>query len=90
MTLAAAYFEHGDVQYAVRLCRRAGGTADRAGSPKARASAYWDASVFESERGDLRTAVGLAGRALAMLGEGDDARNLARLRSQLGVMQLQA
>ncbi|HET6666290.1 MAG TPA: hypothetical protein VFG98_03305, partial [Intrasporangium sp.] len=52
------------------------------------ASAYWNASVMESERGAIRDAVPLAERALALLGEGQDARNLARLRTQLGSMQL--
>ncbi len=89
VTVAAAYFEHGDTQYAVRLCRRASETAERTGSTKARASAYWNASVLEMKQGSLPSAVALAQRSLAMLGEGADARSLARLRSQLGMMQLQ-
>ncbi len=89
VTLAAAHFERGDIEYAVRLCRRASEAAEKTGSIQARASAYWNASVLEMKRGSLPTAIALAQRALAMLGEGGDARSLARLRSQLGLMQLQ-
>jgi len=55
----------------------------------ARASAYWNASNFEAQRGSVANAVPLAARALALLGEGQDARNLARLRANLGRMQLE-
>ena len=48
--------------------------------PKARASAYWNASMMESERGSVADAIPLAERALALLAEGQDGRNLARLR----------
>jgi len=88
VTLAAAFFERGDVGQAVRVCRRAVVKAEALGSPTARASAYWNASMMEAERGAIREAVPLAERALALLGEGHDARNLARLRTQLGIMQL--
>ncbi|PVG80575.1 hypothetical protein DDE18_22500 [Nocardioides gansuensis] len=43
---------------------------------------------MEADRGAIGDAVLLAERALALLGEGRDARNLARLRTQLGTMQL--
>jgi tetratricopeptide (TPR) repeat protein len=88
VTLAAAYFERGDAGQAVRVCRRAVAKAETVGSPTARASAYWNASLMEAESGAVRDAIPLAERALALLGEGQDARNLARLRTQLGVMQL--
>jgi tetratricopeptide (TPR) repeat protein len=88
VTIAAAYFERGDVGQAVRVCRRAMVKAEALGSPTARASAYWNASMMEAERGAIQEAVPLAERALALLGEGHDARNLARLRTQLGMMQL--
>ena len=60
------------------------------GSREARAAAYWNASVMESQSGSVAAAIPLAERALALLSEGENARNLARLRSQLGVMQLQS
>ncbi len=89
VTVAAAYFQRGDVHYAVRLCKQAIVTAEATGSARARASAYWNASVMELEQGLVAAAVPLAEKALALLGEGREDRNLARLRSQLGIMQMQ-
>ncbi len=89
VTLAAAYFYRGDTGHAIRLCRKAIIKAEELDSPVARASAYWNASLFEAERGSVSNAVPLAERALALLSEGQDSRNLARLRTQLGTMQLQ-
>ncbi|WP_067437828.1 helix-turn-helix domain-containing protein [Nocardioides jensenii] len=88
VTLASAYFERGDTGHAVRICRTAVARAEQLGSPTARASAYWNTAIMESHRGDTAAAVPLAERALALLGEGKDTRNLARLRQQLGTMQL--
>jgi transcriptional regulator with XRE-family HTH domain len=88
VTIAAAYFERGDSGHAVRVCRTAVAKAEALGSSTARASAYWNASLMEANRGAVGDAVPLAQRALALLGEGRDARNLARLRTELGTMQL--
>jgi tetratricopeptide (TPR) repeat protein len=88
VTVAFAHFVRGDTSQAVRICREALGRADALGSAVARGSAYWNASIFESERGATASAITLAERALALLGEGSDARNLARLRLQLGIMLL--
>jgi transcriptional regulator with XRE-family HTH domain len=90
LTVAAAYFERGDEMHAIALCRHALERADEAGSPKARAAAYWNASVMQSRRGSHREAITLADKALAILSEGSDARNLARLRLQLGIFLLRA
>lgn len=87
-TLASAYFERGDTSHAIRICRTAAARAEELGSPTARASAYWNASIMEAHRGNTRAAIPLAERALALLGEGQDTRNLARMRQQLGTMQL--
>ncbi|MGN6575021.1 MAG: helix-turn-helix domain-containing protein [Nocardioides sp.] len=89
VTVAAAYHQRGDTGYAVRLCRKAVSLAERSGSPRSKAAAYWNASIMELESGAVHGAVSLAGRALALLGEGADGRNLARLRTELGIMQLQ-
>src|SRR3954452_22789027 len=89
VTLAGAYFYRGDSSHAVRMCRKAITKAEALDSPAARASAYWNASYFEAEQGSVANAVPLAERALALLSEGQDTRNLARLRNQLGTMQLQ-
>lgn len=88
VTMAAAHFERGDVGQAVRVCQRAIATAEQLGSSTARAAAYWNASVIEGQRGQVSSAVDLARRALALLDESSDSRNLAVLRAQLGSMQL--
>ncbi len=89
VTLAAAHFERGDTSHAVRMCRKAITRAETLGTPKARASAYWNASAMQARRGDVAAAVPLAERALALLGEGQDARNLALLRGEVGRLQLE-
>jgi tetratricopeptide (TPR) repeat protein len=89
VTLAGAYYVRGDIGQAVRICRKAIAKAEGIASPSARAAAYWNASVFESERGSVTNAVAMAERALALMAEGQDSRNLARLRTQVGIMQLQ-
>jgi tetratricopeptide (TPR) repeat protein len=43
---------------------------------------------MQARRGDIAEAAPLAERALALLSEGQDARNLARLRTELGRLQL--
>lgn len=88
LTLAAAHYENGDITDAVRLCQRAMEQAEAADSPSARASAYWNASVIESHRGDVAAAITLAKKALALFEVEGEARHLARLRSQLGIFQL--
>jgi len=89
VTVAAAYFERGDTGQAVRTCRRAISEAESLGTSGSRASAYWNASIMEAERGSVAEAIPLAERALALLAEGHDGRNLARLRTALADMQLQ-
>lgn len=89
VTIAAAHYERGDTGQAVRTCRKAIDKAELLDSPQARASAYWNASMMESRKGSVVHAVPLAERALALLAEGQDGRNLARLRSVLADMQLQ-
>jgi transcriptional regulator with XRE-family HTH domain len=89
VTVAAAYFQQGEIHAAMRLCRDSIAAAEQSGSPQARAAAYWNASMVEHEQGATGRAVALAKRALALLGEGQDTRNVARLRTQLAIMQLQ-
>jgi tetratricopeptide (TPR) repeat protein len=88
VTVAAAYYERGDTGQAVRTCRKAIDKAEKIASPQARAAAYWNASMLEAERGAVRDAIPLAERALALLSDGQDGRNLARLRMELASMQL--
>lgn len=88
LTVAAAYFERGDITRAARICRQAIEQAERLELPRARASAYWNASIMASRQGALAEALELARRAMAILEDESDARNLARLRTELGVLQL--
>jgi tetratricopeptide (TPR) repeat protein len=90
MTVAAAYFERGDELHAVVRCRQAADKAEDRGSAAAKAAAYWNASVMESRSGNHTEAIRLADRALALLSDGNDQRNIGRLRLQLGVMLLRA
>jgi tetratricopeptide (TPR) repeat protein/DNA-binding XRE family transcriptional regulator len=88
LTVAAAYYEQGDADYAARLCQRAIDCAEAIGSPVAKAMAYWNSSAIESMRGNASTALPMTRRALAVIEATDDARNIARLRTQLGILQL--
>lgn len=88
MTVALAYIERGDLSRASRICTEAVKVAEQAASPAARSAAYWNSSVVYSERGDTRSALALANRALALLEDGQDVRNLARLRLEMGRLQL--
>lgn len=90
VTIASAYAERGDLARATRRCTEAIATAEALSSPRARAAAYWNASVVEATRGRTSAAAPLAARALALLSEGRDERNLARLRLQVGRLLLQA
>jgi transcriptional regulator with XRE-family HTH domain len=88
VNIAGAYIMRGDLNKAARICADAVRRADELSSPRARAGAYWNASVVHKRRGDIGAAAPLAARALAVLAEGTDTRNLARLRAQLGELQL--
>jgi len=90
LTVAAAYIDRGDLHRANRICTRAAERAEQLTTTVARAGAYWNSSYIHSERGDIQGALPLASRALALLAEGRDARNLARLRIRVGELQLQA
>ncbi|MEZ0580329.1 helix-turn-helix domain-containing protein [Nocardioides sp. MH1] len=89
VNLAGAYIRRGDLHKAARICADAVRRADELSSPRARAGAYWNASLVHAQRGDVSTAAPMASRALALLTEGSDSRNLARLRALLGELQLQ-
>lgn len=89
VNVAGAYILRGDLHKAARICAGAVRRADELSSSRARAGAYWNASLVHAERGDVATAAPMASRALALLAEGNDNRNLARLRAQLGELQLQ-
>lgn len=88
LTVATARAEMGDVATAMSLCQQAISKADAIGSPQALASAYWNASIYESRQGNPAGALPLARRALAEFERGDDARNLGRLRMLVGQLML--
>lgn len=88
LTVAAAYFERGDVGHAVRLCKQTIKLAEELGSATVRGSAYWNASVMASRQGSVPEALALARKAVALFEQDSDARNLARLRTELANMQL--
>ncbi|THJ10723.1 helix-turn-helix domain-containing protein [Nocardioides sp.] len=89
VTVAAAYHEKGDVGQAVRICMRAIDAAERQGSLVAKASAYWNASIFEADaNGATPDALRLAQRALMLFEQADDNRNLAKLRAEMANLHL--
>lgn len=91
VNVAGAYSYRGDLGHATRLCRSAIEVVEETGTPAARALAYYNASVMESMRsGSTPGALSMAARALELLGQTEDARNRARVRSMLGIMQLEA
>lgn len=88
LTSAAALAEMGDVGKALELCRAEIDKAEAIGSSRALASAYWNASVYESRQGNQAAALPLARRALREFEQGDDRRNLGRLRTVVGQLML--
>ncbi len=79
-TVLGAYGGRGDMVRSKALAAELVAAADRIGAPQTRGAAYWNASLVAESRGELALALNLVDRALAMFGEGDDLRNLARLR----------
>jgi tetratricopeptide (TPR) repeat protein len=89
-TLLTVFYEQGDLTYAQQFADRLVRRAEEVGSSTARAAAYWNAGSIADFRGDPVKALHLAERAFALLGEGDDVRNIARLRSECGRLLLRA
>jgi tetratricopeptide (TPR) repeat protein len=54
--------------------------AERGGSPRSRAAAYWNAALVADARGEMRTAKAMTERALALYGEVGNAWAVASLR----------
>lgn len=88
VTVAAAYFESGEVGVATRLSRRTIANAEENGSPEAQASAYWNASIIERHAGNLDGALRLGSRALAILQNGASTVSLGKLRTQLALFHI--
>ena len=88
VTLAAALFFSGRTEEAAELCDRAITESERLNSPVARASAYWNASLFRAESGDVAGALPLAKRALHLLENTERVRDVGSLRTTLSSIML--
>ena len=89
-TLLAAFIERGDLVRARLLAAQLIDRAERIGSPQARMAAYWEAAYVAEIRGEYDEGLVLAERALLLLGEDDDPRNLSRLRLAYASLLLRA
>lgn len=89
-TLVGAYLERGDLVSGAQLAERLIAHADEVGSPGARMAAYWEAAIVARYQADFDKAVAYGERALALLGEAADLRNLSRLRGEYGTLVLLA
>ncbi|HET9829006.1 MAG TPA: helix-turn-helix domain-containing protein [Nocardioidaceae bacterium] len=75
-----ALVEGGDLLFAARRVELLIDVAERLGSMRARGSIYWNAALVAHQRGHISEAIRLTDRAVAMLGEQEDSRDLPRLR----------
>ncbi|MFP5347713.1 MAG: tetratricopeptide repeat protein [Actinomycetes bacterium] len=79
-TLMAAYHDRGDLTHAAAFAERWLPVAERVGSRAGQGSIYWNAAIVADARGDVEQAARYSSRALGHLSEGDDTRDLSRLR----------
>lgn len=79
-TVMAAYFERGDLVHAAAFADRWLPVAEKVGSRAGQGSIYWNAAIVAEARGDIEQAARYSARALGHLSEGDDTRDLSRLR----------
>jgi tetratricopeptide (TPR) repeat protein len=89
-TILAAYDVRGDLAYANQFAQTLIDRAEAIGSPRALMAAYWNAAFVAESRGEYQTALKLSERSMALLGEEDDPRNLARLRNAYAIFLLAA
>ena len=73
-------FSRGDTLSATEVVESLIKVADRVGTSRARGSVYWNAAIVAHRRGSLDEALRLTDRAVALLGEEEDSRDLPRLR----------
>jgi transcriptional regulator with XRE-family HTH domain len=90
VTLAGIYELRGELPEALRLAEETLARADEAATPRARAYAYWNASLRRTQESDIGSAIAYADRALTLLGSEDDARQRALLRTSIGRFHLRA
>lgn len=88
VTVAGAYLAQDDNNKAMQLCLHALAAAEKYDSSIGKASAYWNASIAEAQRGATDAALELARKALAHFEVGGDNRHLAGLRTQIAHLYL--
>lgn len=79
-TLVGCYERRGDAARAAQLAEDLLESADHLGNSRSRAAAYWNASLLAQRRGHLDKAVRWAERAVTLLADQDNERNLSRAR----------
>ena len=88
--LVYCYLERGDYALARVRAEQLIERAERVGSLRSRAAAYWNAGLAAEARGDLRLAQRHTQRALALYSESDLARHLASVRVDCAVVLLRS
>jgi tetratricopeptide (TPR) repeat protein len=86
-TVVGGYYLRDDLTKAAAVAEQALAELDR-GSPRARGSILWNASLVAQADGRIEDALPLAEQALALFADGDDARAIARLRVAYGWLLL--
>jgi tetratricopeptide (TPR) repeat protein len=89
-TLVGVYLERGDLVSARQLTDRLVERAEASGSPIARMAAYWEAALVAVHQADFDTAATYGERAMALLGEVADLREVSRLRGEYATLMLLA
>ncbi|MEV0408390.1 helix-turn-helix domain-containing protein [Actinoallomurus sp. NPDC050550] len=89
-TLVGVYLERGDLVSARQLTDRLLDQAEATGSPAARMAAYWETALVAKHQGDFDTAATYGERALSLLGEAADLRDVSRLRREYATLMLLA
>jgi transcriptional regulator with XRE-family HTH domain len=79
-TLVGCYERRGDGARAAQLAEDLLIAADQLGNARGRAAAYWNASLLAQRRGHLDKAMLWAERAVSLLSDQDNERNLSRAR----------
>ena len=73
-------FSRGDTLSATEVVENLIKVADRVGTSRARGSVYWNAAIVAHRRGAVDEALRLTDRAVMLLGDEEDSRDLPRLR----------
>jgi len=86
--LVQALAERGDLLHASRTIHNLIAVAERCGSARGRGTVYWDAASVAHDRGHVADALQLTDRAVALLGEAGESRDLPRLRLNYALLLL--